>query len=91
MVLGEMGITRWCKAKMWGGYEQSRFGCRRVDKIGAGSEKEVWMPMMSEIGGVFEDLASYVCLFVFFFFLNKYICCLGFKTKSNVVLYFLNS
>ena len=32
------------------------------------------MPMMSEIGGVFEDLASYVCLFVclfFFFFFFK--------------------
>ena len=66
MVLGEMGITRWCKDKIWGGYEQSRFGCRRVDKIGAGGEKEVWMPMMSEIGGVFEDLTSYG----FFFFLN---------------------
>ena len=34
---------------MWAGYEQSRFGCRRLDQIGAGGEEEVWIPMMSEI------------------------------------------
>ena len=36
-----------------------------------------------------EFLKIWPHMVFFFFFSNKYICCLVFKTKSNVVLYFL--
>ena len=77
---------------MWAGYEQSRFGCRRLDQIGAGGEEEVWIPMMSEIffvcwggGGVLFEIWLHNT-YIYIYILNKSICCLVFETKSIMVL-----